>query len=67
MHDKVQTLADLLRADPSKIQILGGNTFGCNNQTYCVVTETEKGAGPGTAWRWIGQLGHIHVFRKNRE
>lgn len=65
MNEKVQTLVDLLRADPSKISGGAGNVYNYNGQAYWVVNDAEKGNGPGSTWRWIGQLGNIHVFRKS--
>lgn len=65
MNEKVQTLTDLLRADPSKISYCANNVYNYNGQSYWVVNDAEKGNGPTSQWRWIGQLGNIHVFRKN--
>jgi len=64
MNEKVQTLADLLHADVSKITASTSKLFYYNKGTYWVVTESEKGTGPGTDWRWIGQLGNIHAYKK---
>jgi hypothetical protein len=65
VNEKVQTLADLVRADASKITGGVNCVYHYNGDSYWVVTDTEKGQGPGSNWRWIGQLGNIHVFRKN--
>lgn len=65
--EKIQTLADLIDADPSKIQPDLSNIFRYNGNMYWVVTESEKGNGPGSAWRWVGQLGNIHAFKKLRD
>ena len=65
MNEKYQTLADLLCADSSKITGGINNVYYYNGQAYWVVNDSEKGKGPGTQWRWIGQLGNTHVFRKN--
>lgn len=64
MQEKVQTLADLLRGDVEQVVHVGSNFYTYKNQTYWVVTEHDRGGGPGKLWRWIGQLGHIHAYRK---
>ena len=65
MNDKIQTLVDLLRVDPSKITGGGSNVYVYNGQCYWVVSDTEKGDSAHPGWRWIGVLGNIHVFRRD--
>lgn len=65
--EKIQTLADMISADPGQVKPDLSNIFHCNGQMYWVVTESEKGNGAGPAWRWLGQLGDIHVFKKMKD
>jgi len=65
MDERAWTLSELLRVNINEIQkTIRKHTYYYNGKNYWVVMDDEKENNLINGWKWIGQLGNIHVYRQ---
>lgn len=63
VDEKLQTLIDMIYADPTKVEKIDSLRYKYNNKVYWVATEEEKEGFNRDELKWIGQFGPFNVYK----